>query len=283
MKTICVKTNNINYINYLLESFKKIKLNDVYFSCHNFKIYNNIFIHYKGKDTNFFLCTVANILVSLVFECIESNIIRRILMNEYFYFDNIERKQILDKTKQIYLEDIEAFTTKESILFNTFYNFLKNNNKLYLKGFLTFRLKNYFTELEKTIDNAINQYLIEQEYTEFVSLLRLYINSEESKIDEVHLIYHSKDPILLDKNKKVIKTDMNLLNAKYLSDISFSSLDMVLNTLLNIIPKKIHIHLIDPEDEFINTLKLIFEKRVYICTECNICRLVSKAEEKREL
>ena len=38
------------------------------------------------------------------------------------------------------------------------------------------------------------------------------------------------------------------------------------------LPKKIEIHIIDKEDEFINTLKLIFESRINICTECNICK-----------
>ena len=273
MKTICIKTNNKDAINYLLENFKSLQLEDVCFSCHKFKVYNNILIHYKGKDVKLFLSTVSNILSNLVFDNFEDDFIKAILNQEYFYFDAFEKKQIIDKTNEIYFDDIEALTTKESILFNTFYNFLKSNKKLYLKGFLTFRLKRYFEELGKTVDNAINQYLIEKEYLEFVSLLKLYVNSEESKIDVVHLVYNNKEPLLLDKNKNIIKTDINLLNAKYLSDISFSSLDMILNTLLNILPKKIYIHLIDEEDEFINTLKLIFEKRISLCTECNICSI----------
>ncbi len=79
---------------------------------------------------------------------------------------------------------------------------------------------------------------------------------------------------MFDNNKKIIKIDANLLNARYLSDISFSSSDILLNALLNLIPKKIYIHLIDKsEDEFINTLKLIFENKVELCTDCNICRI----------
>ena len=45
-------------------------------------------------------------------------------------------------------------------------------------------------------------------------------------------------------------------------------------TLLNILPKKLTIHLISNyEDEFINTLRLIFENRVSICSDCDICRV----------
>ena len=58
-----------------------------------------------------------------------------------------------------------------------------------------------------------------------------------------------------------------------MSDITFSSNDYCLNTLLNILPKQIFIHLIDSnEDEFINTLKNIFGKKVTICFECELCK-----------
>lgn len=274
MKTLCIKTNNQKAIDYLLTNLKKIKLEDIYFSCHKFKVYNNILIHYKGTNLELFLSTISNILSFLVLDIYEDIITRKILQSEYFYFDNIEKNDILDKFQNICLTDIENFETKENILFNTFYNFFKYNNKLYLKGFISFRLKKYIEELEKIIDDAVNQYLIEKEYTEFVSLLKLYVNSEESQTDLVHLIYHNEESVLLDKDKNIIKTDINLLNAKFLSDITFSSSDMVLNTLLNIIPQKIYIHLLDDEeDEFITTLELIFGDRISICKDCNICRI----------
>ncbi len=131
--------------------------------------------------------------------------------------------------------------------------------------------------------NGISEYLIEKEYDEFVSLLRLYISSEESNIDIIHLIYCKNNPILLDKNKNIIKTDTGILRAKYLSDITFSSYDIILNTLLNLLPQKIYIHLIDEDEgEFIETLKLIFEKRINICTDCNICRIY-KMRRKQNL
>ena len=88
----------------------------------------------------------------------------------------------------------------------------------------------------------------------------------------LHLIYNHGESILLDEEKNVVSVSDNIYNAKYLSDISFSSNDYALNTLLTLLPKKIEIHLIDKEDEFINTLKLIFEDKISICKECNICK-----------
>lgn len=274
MKTICIKTNNKKSIDYLLENLEQLKLKEVFFSCHKFKTFNNIFIHYKGEYLELFLSYIAEVLTSLIFENYDEEILKTLLLREYFYFTDMEIKSILKILKENSVEDVKLYTTKEDILYNTFYNFLKNENKLFLKGFVTFRLKTYKEELAKSIDTAVNQYLIEKEYNEFVSLLKLYINSEGSKCNEVHLIYKNSESFLLDKNQNPIQPNNNLLNNKYLSDISFSSSDITLNTLLNIIPQKIFIHLINMEiDDFINTLELIFEKRVIICTDCNICRV----------
>jgi len=122
------------------------------------------------------------------------------------------------------------------------------------------------------IDISVNQYIIEKEYTEFISLLKTYIHTAESTINILHLIYSNGESILLDENKNIVSITDNIFNAKYLSDISFSSNDFALNTLLSMVPEKLDIHIIDEEDEFIETLKLIFENRIKICKDCNICR-----------
>ena len=85
--------------------------------------------------------------------------------------------------------------------------------------------------------------------------------------------------LLLDENINIIELDKSNLNTKYLSDISFSDNDYVLNTLLNLLPRKLYLHLANtsPENfEFINTIKLVFENRIEICTDCDICNLYSK-------
>ena len=94
--------------------------------------------------------------------------------------------------------------------------------------------------------------------------------------------YRKNEIILLDENMKKIKIDKNLQKAKYLSDVSFSNNDFVLNTLLNLLPKNIYIHLVSPSSnvDFINTLQLIFEGHITICHDCNICNLYKKIYNK---
>lgn len=262
MKSICIKTNNEDSINCLLNKLKNDNLKHIYFSCHKFKVFTNIIIHYTGDDLIFFIKYLSDTFSSLVLNLFELDIAESIINQEYFYFNKFEKISILEKIKNN-KDDISSFEKKKSILYNTFFNYFKEHNKLYLKGFITFRLKPYYKELENLVDFYINQYVIEKEYNDFVELLRLYVQSRSSISEKVYLLYKKNNPILLDKNKNIIPTEINTLNCKYLSDISFSSSDKILNTLLNILPRKIYIDLVDNKiDDFLNTLKLIFENRV---------------------
>ena len=277
MKSICIKTNNQKAIQYLLDELNNIEIDNIYYSCKKFKIYQNIIVHYTGNNIKVFYNELSYILSNLVIEIYEDTIINKLILNDYFYFDILERKQIAELTLEDSYDPEETEMPRDQIfdtLYKIFYKYISTDHSIFLKGFLTFRIKDYIEILNRQIDKSVNKFLIQKEYNEFISLLKMYINSEGSKTDIVHLIYSDSNPILLDKAKKIIRIDENMFNAKYLSDISFSSSDYALNTLLTLIPSKIYIHLIDNSiDEFITTLKLIFEDRVIYCTDCSICKI----------
>lgn len=275
MKSICIKTNNENQLNYLLNELDYIEIKPVIISTNKFKNYKNIIIHYKGNDTEKFIHEVSCILSCLVIDELEEKFINQLLIKNYFYFDSNERKHITEMCFEIFADDFNLyFDKKYNCLINDFENYLCFNKSIILTGFLNFRIKDYLSILEEVVDEAVNSFVIEKEYLEFISLLKMYINSQKSSCDVVHLIYNNESSILLDKDKNIIDVSDDIFKAKYLSDISFSSNDYALNSLLTLIPKKIYIHLINNcVDEFIHTISLIFENRVEICTDCSICQI----------
>ena len=124
----------------------------------------------------------------------------------------------------------------------------------------------------------MNKFVVEREYNNFIKLIKDYVDSSPCLTDTVNLLYFGGSSTLLDKNLIPVEIDYETLNNKYLSDISFSLNDYSLNTLLTILPDKLIIHILDEEDEFINTLKLIFGNRVFICNNCNICTKSQKID-----
>lgn len=270
MKSFCIKTNNREIIDYLLNKFDKIDFANISYIDRKFKIYMNFIVHYTGEELENFYKILCNIITETILEFYEINIIRRILSFNYFYFDEIERRKI----GEICIESLKnnKLKNRNKTIYSKVKKYVEKNKSMILDGFVTFRIKEYIEKIDELVDEGVNKYIIEKEYAEFISLLKMYVNSKDPETEEIHLIYTNGESILLDKNKDIITISNNNFNAKYLSDITFSSNDFALNALLSLLPKKINIHLITKKDEFIDTLCLIFENRVYMCTDCNICR-----------
>ena len=270
MKSFCIKTNNREIIDYLLNKFDKIDFANISYIDRKFKIYMNFIVHYTGEEIENFYKILCNIITETILEFYEINIIRRILSFNYFYFDQIGRRKI----GEICIESLKnnKLKNRNKTIYSKVKKYVEKNKSMILDGFVTFRIKEYIEKIDELVDEGVNKYIIEKEYAEFISLLKMYVNSKDPETEEIHLIYTNGESILLDKNKDIITISNNNFNAKYLSDITFSSNDFALNALLSLLPKKINIHLITKKDEFIDTLCLIFENRVYMCTDCNICR-----------
>lgn len=278
-KTISIKTNNKNISNYLLEELEYFELEDFYVSRYDFRFYTNIIIHYVGKNISLFLNKISTLLSYIVIDFYEPSLIKRLLNTNYFYFS-------LEEKKQIYNLCLTNINFKSSIsmvntISNAFYEHFSNNKYVILDGFINFKLTSYIKELDSLVDMCVNKFIIDREYNEFINLLKTYISATPSNCQVIHLIYKNEESILLDSNKNLIKYNDDLICKKYLSDISFSSNDFALNTLLTLLPEKLYIHLIDTEDDFISTLKLIFDNRIYICNDCDLCNLYKSIEKSK--
>lgn len=250
-----------------------MQLDNFCFSKNKFKVYSNIILHYTGDELYSYYNKITDILTNCIIKFYEEKIINRLINYNYFYFDSHENKILKLNAKQFLdTSDILETNSKKEKIWIPLSDYILNNNSIILDGFVNFRLANYVAYLDNIVDLAVNKFIIDREYLEFINLLKLYINSKESSIDLLHLIYTDNECIILDNQKNVISPVENRFNARYLSDITFSCNDYALNTLLTLLPKKLYIHLISEIDEFIETLTTIFADKVYVCNDCNLCR-----------
>lgn len=261
MKSFCIKTNNNKIIEYLLKNISDLNVEDVHYSSNKFKIYNNIIIHYLGKDLSLFYNKLSDIITDCIINFYEEKIINHIINYNYFYFDFYEKNEINKECIQMLnMKDASDFTYRKESIWISVFEYIMQHDSMILSGFVNFRLQNYIKSIDSAVDIAVNKFILEKEYKEFIELLKLYISSKEPNINYIHLIYMNDDSLLLDENKNILAISQDLFNAKFLSDISFSSNDYILNTLLDLIPKEINIHLIQEEDEFIKTIKINIRK-----------------------
>lgn len=276
MKSFCIKNNNEIILNYLLNEIKQLNLDDTFISMNTFKYYKNIIVHYTGDDRKLFICKLSEVLTKCILKFYESIIVTRVINCDFFYFEQAEKNIIYNNCMEILKDDSSGeLTLRKEKIFSSLVEYISEHKFFILDGFVNFRLFEYDSLVEECVDIAVNKYIIDKEYREFIDLLSGYINSQASKLDTVHMIYSNAEPILLDDQNNILVYDNQFENPKYLSDITFSSKDFCLNTLLNLLPRRIVVHLLIEEDEFIETLRQIFGNRLMICKECNICRTFS--------
>lgn len=278
MKSICIKTNNPQIIDYLLEDLENLNLSDVYVSNSSFKIYNNVIVHYTGNNLDFFINCISSIIANAIIIFYEDKLIKNIIESEFCYFNSSEKDTIKSLTLSSNISNTANYFYNYNCIFNSLSEYFSENKSLILNGFVAFRLKNYINSLEDMVSCCVNKFIINREYEELIDILKLYVNSRAaSAMDfyEVHLIYiNNKKSLLVDNSKKIISVSSKAFKEKIVSDISFSNNDYVFNTLIDISPKKLNIHLVNSEiDDFINTLKQIFEDKISFCSDCSICEI----------
>lgn len=276
MYSFCLKLNNDKIADFVLKNLENLKLDSLRFSKRNFKIYTNILIHYKGNSYIKFYEQLSLLITNTITNFYEKSLLKKTLSSNYFYFSKEEQMEILKIADSLIASDEQK--CKSELIYISVYNYLIENKSMILDGFVNFRLKDYIDIIDYIIDLSVNSFLIKREYLEFINLLKSYVQTKKPSPSPIHLIYLNNESILLNENKEIINTDTEIFTAKYLSDISFSSNDYALNTILNLLPSKIYIHILDKEDEFITTLKLIFENRIEFCYDCEICNLYKSTQ-----
>ena len=273
MKSFCIKNNNDKILDYLLTEINNIDLKNVFVSQNDFKLYKNVIVHYTGNDEKKFVHELSSVLMNCIMKFYEKNIVKRVVNCDFFYFEPKEKSIIYDNCYEL-LEnsDSDEFQIRKDKIFECLVDYISEHKFFILDGFVNFRLFEYNSLIEECVDTAVNKYIIDKEYKEFIELLRGYAASQKNRTDVIHVIYSNNEPILMDEGQNILVYDNKFEYPKYLSDITFSSKDYCLNALLNLLPKKIIIHLLVEEDEFVETLKLIFQNRLMICKECSICK-----------
>lgn len=150
---------------------------------------------------------------------------------------------------------------------------VRDNSLMNLDGFIRFRLQEYMEELREIVEYALDEYMMDRQYQEFISLLKYFVYIQEAKIPTAHLIHKGgHEFVILGDSLEEIDTnefDSSFKLEALEKDINFE--DMIVSTLITVSPANIHIHTREPNMPIINTIVQIFEDRTSICSYCRTC------------
>lgn len=223
---------------------------------------------------------VADVLSDLIMCKWQKNMLGDIIRENYYYFGEEERRTIFQHALR-YLEDYESGETNSIIkirkkrrVLSKLREFLSSYNQIVVEGFIRFRLKEYIKELEEAADKAVDDFLMDREYKEFIQLLKYFVDIQDSRTDVVNVVMKPNGSFMLyDGQNRVI-------NSSYLEGFIFDLIDseinyedLLISALITIAPREINFHAGKAESppNTLETIRCIFSNRVVLCKGCQLC------------
>ncbi|MDN5348116.1 MAG: hypothetical protein PWP65_1680 [Clostridia bacterium] len=226
---------------------------------------------------------VAEIVAAFIVHCWEKALLTGMLSNLYEDLEDKEIEEICERARSI-LERGEAsfFQSRQwrgEPIAVELKNYFQEHSYLNIDGFIRFRLPDYYLELERALEEALDEFLLEKEYDEFIRLLRYFVDAQEIRVDKVHVVLMPGGGFQLYDGE-----DRNL-NGDYLqgfvvdmgeTEINYE--DLLISALITIAPRQIVLHAADKgrHRNAINTIKSVFGDRVLACTGCKRCRQIQR-------
>ena len=217
-------------------------------------------------------------LAELIINEVEPFLIKELLQENYQDYSQTEQEIIYN----LLLEDFNPLQKDAKDVVNSLVDRKRRirmklasywdlNDELILEGFIKFRLKEYLKELEDRTERAVNYFIKEQEYQEFINLLRYFVDIQESKEDLVHIIEDAEQGFkILDDNMQVLKNEyLDSLNGNLTSE-KLNYNDLLISALITLMPEEIMLHY-QLEGNTFEVLKSVFGDRVEFCGGCKYC------------
>lgn len=234
---------------------------------------------------------LSKVLTEVIIEHYEPRLLRKIIKENFFYLNDRERTSVMENACKLLKDEglmqpggFYSANRKNRIIRNIF-EYLDTENEINIEGFIKFRLNAYINELNDTIERALEIFVTEREYNEFIKLLRYFVEIQECKIDTVHLCQSKDGRYLLydDERNRISSEYFDELRAEILDDtINYD--DLLISTLITISPNKITIHAIEEfkNRELVQTIMNVFEERITTCTSCDLCSSPMESKESNK-
>ncbi|NHN29234.1 putative sporulation protein YtxC [Paenibacillus agricola] len=226
---------------------------------------------------------LAGVVADWVIAEVEEQRLRHLIIHEFHYEKEEDIGCILSYFQGEINEDnseaLEMLQRRKCKISTALCQLLKANPDLNIDGFIKFRLNEYTEELREVIEYAVDEFLMDRQYKEFISLLQYFVYIQEAKVPFVHLLHKGGNEFMLldDKMEPVDTSESNTTLTMELLEKDINFEDVIVSTLISVSPKLIYIHTREPSLQIIQTISQIFENRVELCTYCFLCHNLDRS------
>jgi putative sporulation protein YtxC len=202
--------------------------------------------------------------------------LHRLAATHYPYFRPEERQAIVALARrQLDPGDGERERRRERVR-RRLGEYLERSATLVVEGFITFRLKDYVAELAAAVDRAVEEFLLEREYREFLELLRHVVQSRADRPAVAHCLVDGERRFRIQDDAGRPVAGELWADPGPAAGRELGPEDVLLSALITLAPREVCLHL-PPEaatalsPEALATLEAVFPRAVTLCRGCARC------------
>ncbi len=200
---------------------------------------------------------IADSASEFIVNSIETDRIKKMIKNHGI--SPFDTKKLLNG----FLKQETAIKKRADIIKNEIKNHFKKSSNLYIDGMLNFRLSEYKRELDLLLSDAIDEYMAQKAYDEFLDLLKYFVNIQEETELIVNITGNTEDGfVLTDCFGNIVKISENEEFFSEMSIIGLKHEDVLISRLISLSPKRIYMSRDYEETPIGTTVKKIFEDRL---------------------
>lgn len=231
---------------------------------------------------------VAGALAAVIIDDFEPDLLRRILHRHYGSFTDAERRRILAFASRHLDEgprgsDVYRTARREAVR-GAIRAYLAESTALHLEGLVTFRLADYMADLEEAAGRAVDDFLIEREYREFIRLLRYFVSTQPPRMGEVHLwVQGSRFELFAADGQRLESSPAGIVELDTV-EAEVSLEDLLISTLIEASPRRIVVHCGARASSHAETVRRVFGNRMERCGEpsCLYCEGLGALTDRHE-
>lgn len=150
---------------------------------------------------------------------------------------------------------------------------LDHNPVFEIEGFLDFRAQDYKKEVDKAVEFAINEYVVEKEYVEFIQLLKHFVDSQVPRLECLHVEVTSQGKFHLYNDRKIEVTHQFLEDYQLENVNELGYEDLLVSALIAVAPHLVTLHIrYEGYKDTLQTIRNVFGDRVRDCQGCSLCK-----------
>lgn len=272
-----VPVNEEPLIQFIKNGFNSIGCDKTTISISEQEISESVFIKLEimnnSMDEGLLNSKIAEVITDALFKEYYKNIVNRVLKGQYGYLEVEDIIQVKDKLNSTMPK---GYSIEKSVIRDKVYDCIKEyiseNNELKLRGFVTFRLKEYVNYLGDEVEKSVDDVFMEKEYNEFIKLLRYFVDIQEPRTEVINVIPDESRYKLYDKDFNLINSEDILDLGSEINETNVSSDDLLISWLITAAPAKVVLHNTSRfNSQALQTINNVFFDKITICPGCEKC------------